>query len=143
MPVTASLPERLISLALRPDGAGPGHRRPHGDRDLVRDTAMESRQPNQAAQRRGRRDGAALSFSPDGRDLAVGTQQGTILIWSLAIPNPKEPRLGLPGHRGIITSLVYDRQGGKLASTAVGDPLVEVWDLDLIRHELSRLGIAD
>ena len=143
VPVTAGFPEGLISLALRPDGAVLAL----GDRTgtvTLYDTQrwrVISRIKPPSAEAEGMV--LALSFSPDGRDLAVGTQQGTILIWSLATPNPTEPRLGLPGHRGIITSLVYDRQGGKLASTAVSDPLVEVWDLDLIRLELARLGIAD
>ena len=29
----------------------------------------------------------AIAFSPDGRDLALGSQQGTISIWSIAQPN--------------------------------------------------------
>src|SRR4029077_4284122 len=85
----------------------------------------------------------ALAFSPDGRDLAVGTQQGPILIWPATTPTAREPRLSLPGHRGMISSLAFDHQGRRLASTAETDPLVEVWDLDLIQRELAGLGLAN
>jgi len=86
----------------------------------------------------------ALSFSPDGRSLAVGAQQdGTISIWSLDQPSWPRLRLNLPGHRGLFTlALAFDPQGRRLASQG-GDPLVEVWDLELIQRELSQSGLAD
>ena len=85
----------------------------------------------------------AMAFSPDGRELAVGIPTGSILIWSLAQPNPAEPRLRLPGNRGMIAALAYDARGQRLASAMMMDPLVEVWDLDHIRHELVELGLSD
>jgi WD40 repeat protein len=85
----------------------------------------------------------ALAFSPDGRDLAVGSQQGTISLWSVAQPTRPRRRFHLPGHRGFITNLVFDSSGRRLASSAGLDPLVEVWDLELIGLELSRLELAD
>ena len=36
----------------------------------------------------------ALAFSPDGQNLAVGSPEGTISLWSLA--QPRQPRLALP-----------------------------------------------
>ena len=48
----------------------------------------------------------------------------------------------LPGHRGVIFSLAYDPQNRRLAS-AGSDPLVEVWDLELLQRELMRLGLAN
>jgi serine/threonine protein kinase/WD40 repeat protein len=84
----------------------------------------------------------ALAFSPDGHDLAVGSQQeGTISIWSLDQPSRPRLRLNLPGHRGLFT-LAFDPQGRRLASQG-SDPLVEVWDLELIQRELSQWGLAD
>jgi eukaryotic-like serine/threonine-protein kinase len=84
----------------------------------------------------------ALAFSPDGRDLAVGSEQGTISIWSIAQPTRPRLRFRLPGHRGITTSLVFDAQGRRLASAGM-EPLVEVWDLERIQRELARLQLAD
>ena len=52
-----------------------------------------------------------LAFSPDGRELAVGSQQGTISLWSLAQPARPQIRMHLPGHRGWVTNLVYDLHG--------------------------------
>jgi serine/threonine protein kinase/WD40 repeat protein len=84
----------------------------------------------------------AMTFSPDGQRMAIGSREGTISIWSVA--EPKKPRLlfHLPGHRANIFSLAYDPQNRRLAS-AGDDPLVEVWDLELLERELLRLGLAD
>ncbi|MGO9466056.1 MAG: WD40 repeat domain-containing serine/threonine protein kinase [Isosphaeraceae bacterium] len=84
----------------------------------------------------------ALAFSPDGRSLAVGSQQeGMISVWSLDQPSRPRRRLNLPGHRGLFT-LVFDPQGRRLASQG-SDPLVEVWDLELIQRELYQWGLVE
>ncbi len=85
----------------------------------------------------------AIAFSPDGRDLAVGSQPGTISIWSVAQPTRPRLRLRLPGHKGLVTNLVFDAQGQRLASATGTDPLVEVWDLELLERELVRMGLAE
>jgi eukaryotic-like serine/threonine-protein kinase len=84
----------------------------------------------------------AMAFSPDGQNMAIGSPEGTISLWSVG--QPKKPRLlfHLPGHRGVIFSLAYDPQNRRLAS-AGSDPLVEVWDLELLQRELMRLGLAN
>jgi serine/threonine protein kinase/WD40 repeat protein len=83
-----------------------------------------------------------LAFSPDGRTLAVGSQQGTISLYS--VDSPARPRLDLrlPGHHGMVIHLVFDASGTRLASAGI-DPLVEVWDLNLIRRELNWLGLSN
>jgi hypothetical protein len=83
-----------------------------------------------------------LAFSPNGTELAVGSLLGTISIWSVARPEQPRLRLELPGHRGIVTSLAYDDQGRRLASSAGLEALVEVWDLDVIGRETERLGLG-
>ncbi len=85
----------------------------------------------------------ALAFSPDGRQLAVGSQLGPIALWSVERPTAPRRRFHLPGHRGIVTNLAFDAQGRRLASAGMMDPLVEVWDLELIQHELAQLGLSD
>jgi WD40 repeat protein len=86
-----------------------------------------------------------MTFSPDGQELAVGSQQGTIFVWSTRRPAHPQLRFRLPGHRGLVSSLAYDSEGRRLASAASTglDPVVEVWDLDLIERELSRLQLTD
>ena len=84
----------------------------------------------------------ALAFSPDGTELAVGSEQGTISLWSLAKPSRPFLLLELPGHRARVSSLSYEPHGRRLAS-ATTDPIVEIWDLDIIDGELMRLHLAD
>jgi WD40 repeat protein len=84
----------------------------------------------------------ALAFSPDGTELAVGSQQGTISLWSIAKPARPQLRLHLPGHRAYVANLVYDPRARRLAS-ATFDPIVEVWDLEAIDRELFRLRLAN
>jgi WD40 repeat protein len=143
LPVPAGLPEGLTSLALRPDGAllALGDRTGTVSFVDTRRRTLVGRIRTAGAEA----DGfvTALAFSPDGRDLAVGTQQGPILVWPASTLNPQVPRLSLPGHRGMISSLVFDPQGRRLASAGRTDPLVEVWDLELIQRELTRLGLAN
>ncbi len=83
-----------------------------------------------------------MAFSPDGGYLAVGSQQGTISLWSVAQPARAAVFVRLPGHRGLVTNLVFDAKGRRMAS-AGRDALVEVWDLEAIRRELSRLGLIE
>jgi len=81
----------------------------------------------------------SLAFAPDGRELAVGTQNGLIDLWSL--DSPRGPRLHLPGHRGGVNALAYDPKGSHLVSAGF-DRTVEVWDLGVVREELERLGLG-
>jgi eukaryotic-like serine/threonine-protein kinase len=81
---------------------------------------------------------SSLAFSPVGNSLAVGTQQGQIDLWSVLRTPTMLVRL--PGHREIVTALTFDAQGRHLASA--GDKTVDVWNLDRIREEFTRLGLA-
>jgi serine/threonine protein kinase/WD40 repeat protein len=82
---------------------------------------------------------SALAFSPDGKELAVGSEQGPIGLWVL--DDPTAPLVRLPGHRGKVTSLAFDAQGHHLAS-AVSDKTVDVWDLEHLGEAFERLGLA-
>ena len=135
--------EGIFSLALRHDGAVLAV----GDRtgnvtliDTARRTVVGSISPSDDEPESF---AVSLAFSPDGRTLAVGSQQGTISLYSVNSPSRPRLRLRLPGHRGRVNNLVFDSQGNRLASSAGTDPLVEVWDLDLIRSELARLSLAE
>jgi WD40 repeat protein len=133
----------FTNLALRGDGAMLAL----GDRmqkvTLVNTSNQTIFQPLKPTDGEAESWGLAMAFSPNGRELAVGSDKGTISLWSIA--DPRRPRLQfrLPGHRaGITTSLVFDAKGRRLASAGM-DPLVEVWDLELIQHELVSLQLAD
>ncbi len=121
----------------RPD---PGDPRPPGDHPARRDQgdrAPSARAPSDSPEGAGRP--LALAFSPDGRELAVGTPQGQVEIWSLA--DPPRPRSGSPATAGPSGVLAYDATADRLASGG-DDRLVEVWDLERLRIELGRLGLA-
>jgi serine/threonine protein kinase/WD40 repeat protein len=84
----------------------------------------------------------AMQFAPYGHDIAVGSDQGIISIWS--VENRARPRLRyrLPGHRGMTSSLAYDTEGRRLASAGM-DPIIEVWDLERIQQALAKLQLAN
>jgi WD40 repeat protein len=84
-----------------------------------------------------------LAFSGDGRTLAVSTQQGMIALYTVESPGRPRLRLRLPGHRGRVAHLAFDAPGDRLASASWNDPVVEVWDLALIRRDLQRLGLGE
>jgi WD40 repeat protein len=128
-------------MALRPDGSILALADRPGNVTLI-----ETKQLRLVGQIKPPRDQAEsflipLAFAPDGRRLAIGSLEGTISIWSLDHRGRPRLWLHLPGHRGMLT-LVFDAQGRRLASQG-SDPLVEVWDLELIHSELDHLRLAD
>lgn len=137
----AGLPDGLTRLALRPDGALLAI----GDRtgtvtllDTIRLKVLgRIEPPGEDAQ-------GSLAFSPDGQHLAVYSPQGQILIWSVANPSAPQVSLRLPGQRGMFQSVVFDPRGQRLAtsSSAGIEPMIEIWNLELIERELARLGFS-
>ena len=136
------LPDGLTRLALRPDGSLLAI----GDRtgtvtllDTARLSVLGRIPPGEDAQ------GGliALAFSPDGRHLAIYSPQGQILIWSVANPSDPQIALRLPGQRGMFPNVVFDPRGQRLASSTAGvNAMIEIWNLDLIGSELTRLGFS-
>ena len=136
------LPDGLTRLALRPDGALLAIRDRTGTVTLLdtsRLSVLGRIPPTEDAQ--GVQ--AALAFSPDGRHLAVYSPQGQILIWSVASPSDPQIALRLPGQRGMFPNVVFDSRGQRLASSSAGiEPMIEIWNLELIERELTRLGFS-
>ena len=138
------LPDEFTSLALRPDGALLAIGDRAGNVTLF-DTLQlkvvgKISPPTQESQ------GMlfALAFSPDGRRLAVGSPQGQVILWT--ITNPRSPRIAyrLPGQRAMVTGIVFDTKARRMATTTAGtEPMVEIWNLGLLEHELANLGLAD
>jgi WD40 repeat protein len=69
----------------------------------------------------------ALAFSPDGRRLAAGRSDGTILLAYAA--HPKSDGTTLSGVDGAVTSLAVSRDGRSVAALGAGEPAIHVWDL--------------
>ncbi|MGH7201697.1 MAG: WD40 repeat domain-containing protein [Planctomycetaceae bacterium] len=66
----------------------------------------------------------ALAFSPDGRQLASGSLDGTVRIWEVATGREVHR---FEGHRGAVLCAAYNAEGTRLASGGT-DGTVLVWD---------------
>src|SRR5262249_41669549 len=60
-----------------------------------------------------RREVWAVAFSPDGKSLATGSEDGTVKLWD---PVTGQERLSLKGHRGRVSSVAFWPDGRTLAS---------------------------
>ncbi len=66
-----------------------------------------------------------LTFSPDGKTLASGYGNGTIILWDMATRQP----IGQPltGHTSGVTSIVFSPDGKTFASSS-NDGTIIIWD---------------
>jgi WD40 repeat protein len=68
----------------------------------------------------------STQFSPDGRWLAAGTQEGQVLLWGIAA-SAVQPVRQLTGHAGPVTALAFRRDGQSLATAdATGE--IRLWE---------------
>jgi len=67
-----------------------------------------------------------IRFSPDGKLLAGGEQQGNVLIWNVKSKN-LERTLNSGIHKGRVLEVTFNKNGSMLASTCE-DGTVVVWD---------------
>ncbi len=134
-----SSPVRPIRMALAPDGRELAVLDPSGAVLLVDAGDGHLLRRLEATDEGAGGLAGALAFSPDGRELAVGSRD-QIRIWSLAGPEPRV-LFRLPGEHEPITALAYDSRGRYLASGGFVTGAVRVWDLDLARDKLAGLGL--
>jgi WD40 repeat protein len=84
----------------------------------------------------------SVAFSADGRYIAYGGQNGTIMIHKLVLET-LEPQLrlqqssSLQGHTGAVTSLSFAHDGKSLVSTA-SDHNIRIWDIRAGTSKLLR-----
>jgi WD40 repeat protein len=82
---------------------------------------------------------ASVSFSPDGRRLASGSQDSTVVVWDLA--SGKRERT-LKGDTFAVTSVSFSPDGRRLASGSEHTSVV-VWDLASGKRERTLTGHTD
>jgi WD40 repeat protein len=70
----------------------------------------------------------SVAFSPDGKSLAIGGEDGVVRIWDTSL---KTERGELKGHRDRVDSLVYSRDSKRLY-TGSHDGTVKIWNVSRI-----------
>ena len=78
-----------------------------------------------------------MAFSPDGKRVASGRTDRSVIVWDAATG---KSLLTLKGHKGAIPSVAFSPDGKRLVS-ASWDHTLKVWDVDPARMRCySRTG---
>ena len=83
-----------------------------------------------------------MAFSPDGKTLASGSWDNTIILWDVSNPESPHP-LGSPlvGHTYHVNGLTFDKDGKMLASGG-DDGMIILWDVGVESWQTRVCSIA-
>lgn len=77
----------------------------------------------------------ATAFRPDGRLVATGAEDATMILWDVTDIDRPRRRATLTGHPGPVVSLAFSPDGRTLAAgSAQGDSTVTMWDVSTVAH---------
>lgn len=83
-----------------------------------------------------------LAFSPDGLLLAIGRQDGQVMLWDVAT---RAEHLTFHAHVSKLTFITFDSNGVSLLTTSEGDNAIQVWDVtaeEIGRYPTGRPGLG-
>ncbi|HSL31790.1 MAG TPA: hypothetical protein VK900_21485 [Anaerolineales bacterium] len=70
----------------------------------------------------------SLAFSPDGKHLAVGCDDGTLILWEVTDSGVRSEYTSFPVHDQAVAGLAFSADGQRLASAAYDGKII-VWDI--------------
>jgi WD40 repeat protein len=71
----------------------------------------------------------SVAFSPDGKTMATGSADHTVILWNVTSPDLPEPLTTLTNHKVVVRSVAFSPDG-KTMATGSADHTVILWRLD-------------
>ncbi len=75
-----------------------------------------------------------VAFSPDGKTLAAGSEDGSITLWDV---ETRKERRCIKAHKGIVVSVAFNPKGKSLASGGSQEKLARLWDIESGKEQLT------
>jgi WD40 repeat protein len=71
---------------------------------------------------------SSIAISPSGKLLACGRSDGGVELWNLDDPSPQAHLMDAHRHKGVVSSVAFSPDGGRLASAGGADRVIDISD---------------